>query len=92
MTDPADRFSLSSFSDDEKRYVEQIMLDVRKRGDKALLDYTSRPKPFDNVRLAKSQLVVSEKELKESEERTTVEVKKAILFLMKNIRKIVKLQ
>lgn len=92
MTDLADRFRLSSFSGEEKQYVEQIMLDVRKRGDKALLDYTSRPKPFDRVRLAKSQLMVSEKELKEAEEKITVEVKKAILFLMKNVRKVVKLQ
>ncbi|MCX8182844.1 MAG: histidinol dehydrogenase [Crenarchaeota archaeon] len=92
MNDLADRFRLSSFRDEEKQYVEQIMLDVRKRGDKALLDYTSRPKPFDNVKLAKSQLIVSEKELKESEEEIKVEVKKAILFLMKNIKKVVKLQ
>ncbi|MBO3842054.1 MAG: histidinol dehydrogenase [Candidatus Brockarchaeota archaeon] len=92
MNDLADRFRLSSISVEEKQYVERIMLDVRRRGDKALLDYTSRPKPFDNVRLAKSQLMVSGKELKESEERVAVEVKKAILFLMKNVKKVVKLQ
>jgi len=92
MANLADRFNLPSFSIEEKQYVEQIMLDVRKRGDKALLDYTSRPKPFDNVRLTRSRLRVSEKELEESEERVTVGVRKAILFLMRSIRKVVKLQ
>jgi histidinol dehydrogenase len=92
MADPADRFRLSSFSSGEKQYVERIMLDVKKRGDNALLDYTSRPKPFDNVKLTRSRLTVTEKELKESEQRVKVEVKKAILFLMKSIEKIVRLQ
>ncbi|NHV98775.1 MAG: histidinol dehydrogenase [Thaumarchaeota archaeon] len=92
MANPADRFKPYSFSDVEKQYVERIMLDVRKRGDKALLDYTSRPRPFDNVRLTRRQLMVSEKEIKESEERVTVEVKKAILFLMKSVKKVVRLQ
>ena len=88
----ADRFRLSSFSGGEKQYVERIMLDVKKRGDNALLDYTSRPKPFDNVKLTKSRLTVAEKELKESEQRVKIEVKKAILFLMKSIEKVVRLQ
>ncbi|MEM2929632.1 MAG: histidinol dehydrogenase [Thermoproteota archaeon] len=92
MADPAGRFKLSSFNDEEKQYVESIMLDVRKRGDEALLDYTSRPKPFDNIRLPRKRLMVSEKEFKESGEELTVSVKEAILFMMKRIEKIVKLQ
>lgn len=92
MTDPAGRFKLSRFSGEEKQYVEGIMLDVRRRGDEALLDYTSRPKPFDNVKLPGNRLMVSEKEFRESRGKLTVSVKEAILFMMKRIEKIVKLQ
>ncbi len=91
MVAPAGRFKLSSFGE-EKQYVERIMLDVRKRGDEALLDYTSRPKPFDNVKLPKNRLMVGEEELKESGKKLTVNVKKAILFMMKRVEKIVRLQ
>lgn len=92
MANLAGRFSLPGFSIEEKQYVERIMLDVGRRGDEALLDYTSRPKPFDNVKLTKDELMVSDKELKESEAKVTAEVKEAILFLMRSIEKIVKLQ
>ncbi len=79
-------------SDDERRYVEQIMLDVKKRGDEALLDYTSRPKPFDNVKLSKDRLMVRQEELEASEKYLSKDVKKAILFMMSRIRKVVGLQ
>lgn len=92
MAEPTNRFTLSSLSDEDRRYVEQIMLDVRNRGDEALLDYTSRPKPFDDVRLSKDSLMVSEKEFKQAEENLPVEVKRAIIFMMRKVRRIVKLQ
>jgi histidinol dehydrogenase len=43
--------------------VRKIIMDVRENGDEALLRYTEN---FDNVRLTKSRLRVTEKEIKES--------------------------
>lgn len=92
MSDSTSRFSPFNVSDKDRRYVEQIMLDVKRRGDEALLDYTSRPKPFDNVNLSKDRLVVSRGELEESEECLQDDVKEAISFMMERIRKIVRFQ
>ncbi|MEM1547455.1 MAG: histidinol dehydrogenase [Thermoproteota archaeon] len=92
MSNSTSRFSPFNISDDERRYVEQIMLDVKKRGDEALLDYTSRPKPFDNVKLSKDRLMVRQDELEESEKYLSNDVKKAVLFMMSRIRKVVGLQ
>ncbi|MGQ9479054.1 MAG: histidinol dehydrogenase [Thermoproteota archaeon] len=86
------RFNPFSVSDEDRRYVEQIMLDVRKRGDEALIDYTSRPKPFDNVRLSRDMLKVSEDEIKQSVNQVSSEVKRSIYLMMRNLRKMVKLQ
>ncbi|MEM2089082.1 MAG: histidinol dehydrogenase [Thermoproteota archaeon] len=86
------RFNISQFSDEDRRYVESILLDVRNRGDEALLDYTSRSKPFDNVKLSKDMLRVGEEELEESEKNVPAEVRKAVSFMMKRISKIVKTQ
>jgi histidinol dehydrogenase len=46
--------------------VKKIIMDVRKNGDEALLRYTEK---FDNVRLTKSKLKVTEKEIKKSYEK-----------------------
>lgn len=88
----ARRFNISQFSDEDRRYVENILLDVRSRGDEALLDYTSRPRPFDNVKLSKDMLRVSEEELEESEKNVPLEVRKAVSFMMKRISRIIKAQ
>jgi len=92
MDDSANRFSPFSISDEDRRYVEQIMIDVRKRGDEALIDYTSRPKPFDNVKLSRDKLVVSQVEIEESEEYLSKDIKRAIIFMMRRIKKIVSFQ
>ncbi|MEM2611301.1 MAG: histidinol dehydrogenase [Thermoproteota archaeon] len=92
MNASTSRFNPLNVSDQDRHYVEQIMLDVKRRGDEALLDYTSRPKPFDNVNLSKDKLMVSRKELEESEEYLQSDVKKAISFMMERIRKIVRFQ
>lgn len=68
------------------------MHDVKDRGDEALIDYTARPKPFDNVRLPKDGLMVSETEISKAEEEVSTDIRKAILFTMRAIRRIVKLQ
>jgi histidinol dehydrogenase len=86
------RFTPFNLSDEDRNYVEQIMLDVRSRGDEALLDYTSRPKPFDEVRLERDRLTVSIEELDESEKFLSKDVKEAILFMMRRIRRIVLFQ
>jgi len=46
--------------------VKKIITDVREKGDEALLRYTEK---FDNVRLTKSKLKVTEKEIKKSYEK-----------------------
>jgi len=86
------RFSPFNVDESDRQYVEQIMLDVKNRGDEALLDYTSRPKPFDNVKLSRDRLTVSQKELEDSEKYLSKDIKEAILFMMKRIRKIVAFQ
>ncbi|MEM3712943.1 MAG: histidinol dehydrogenase [Thermoproteota archaeon] len=92
MDNPTNRFNPFNINDQDRRYVEQIMLDVKRRGDEALLDYTSRPKPFDDVNLSKDKLLVSQGELEESEAYLTDDVKKAISFMMKMVKKIVRFQ
>ncbi|MDW8033519.1 MAG: histidinol dehydrogenase [Nitrososphaerota archaeon] len=92
MDNSTNRFNPFDVNDQDRRYVEQIMLDVKRRGDEALLDYTSRPKPFDNVKLSKDKLVVSKEELEEAEEFLKDDVKKAISFMMKRIKRIVEFQ
>lgn len=47
----------------DREYVEGIILDVAERGDEALLDYTSRPPPFDDVKLLPAELRVSGEEI-----------------------------
>lgn len=92
MSNSTSRFSPFNISDDERRYVEQIMLDVRRRGDEALLDYTSRPKPFDNVKLSKDRLMVRQEEFEESEKYLSSDFKKAIFFMMSRIKKVIGFQ
>jgi len=46
--------------------VKKIIMDVKENGDEALLRYTEK---FDNVRLTKSKLKVTEKEIKKSYEK-----------------------
>ncbi|MEM1556985.1 MAG: histidinol dehydrogenase [Thermoproteota archaeon] len=92
MNDSPYRFSPFNISDGDRHYVEQIMLDVKERGDEALIDYTSRPKPFDNVKLSKDVIAVSQDELENSEKYLSKDVEEAILFMMSRIRKVVNLQ
>ncbi|MGQ9596226.1 MAG: histidinol dehydrogenase [Thermoproteota archaeon] len=92
MSTTIDRFDLLRINDEDRRYVERIMHDVRDRGDEALIDYTARPKPFDNVRLPKDGLMVSETEISKAGEEVSTDIRKAILFTMRAIRRIVKLQ
>ncbi|MFH1586511.1 MAG: histidinol dehydrogenase [Candidatus Diapherotrites archaeon] len=58
-----------------KGYVKEIIDDVRKRGDKAVIEYT---KKFDKVELERGELKVSEKEFKAAFERISPKLLKAI--------------
>jgi len=55
--------------------VREIVADVRKRGDEALLEYTSR---LDGVRLSRKQLRVSREEIRRAYRKIDAEVVKAI--------------
>ena len=63
--------------------VADIIEEVRRRGDAALLDYTAR---FDNVRLKAGELRVKESALRESAERTSPAVLEALRASIRNIR------
>ncbi|MFP3389080.1 histidinol dehydrogenase [Brevibacillus sp. SIMBA_040] len=65
----------------QQEAVQAILLEVRKRGDEALRDYTER---FDRVRL--QQFRVSEAEFAEASEQITSEVKAALVEAAANIR------
>jgi len=56
----------SSLLSQDREYVESIILDVADRGDEALLDYTSKPPPFDDVKLLPEELRVSSEEVEEA--------------------------
>src|SRR3990167_6195107 len=58
-----------------KREVFPIIADIRARGDEAILEYLER---FDNVRLTKEELVVSEKDVREAYQNTDPLVLEAI--------------
>lgn len=62
--------------------VRKIIEDVRKSGDKKLIDYTER---FDRAKIDKIPL--TEKELKESSDSIPVEMKKIISRVSKRIKK-----
>lgn len=60
--------------------VNEVLSDIRERGDKAVIEYESR---FDKVEL--SSLIVSESEIQESENLVSEELKAAIKEAGKNI-------
>ncbi|MCA1591621.1 MAG: histidinol dehydrogenase [Acidobacteria bacterium] len=63
--------------------VVEIVEEVRRRGDAAVLDYTAR---FDNVRLNVGELRVDEKTLRESASRVDAKVLEAIRASIRNVR------
>ncbi|MBU0650671.1 histidinol dehydrogenase [bacterium] len=69
---------------DEKivSHVRKIVADVKKRGDKAVFDYT---KKFDKVKLSADKIKVSKQEFDQAEQKVSDEIKKAIEFAKNNI-------
>ena len=63
--------------------VAEIIEEVRRRGDAALLDYTAR---FDGVRLRAGDLRVGEDALRESAARVDGRVLGALRASMRNVR------
>ncbi len=63
--------------------VAEIIEEVRRRGDAALLDYTAR---FDSVRLKPAELRVNEETLRRSAERVDTRVLEALRRAIANIR------
>jgi histidinol dehydrogenase len=76
----------------ERKYVEGIISDVAERGDEALLDYTSRSSPFDNVRLDADELRVPKDELKAALEEIGGEYLGAMKHSIKNLRAVSRAQ
>ena len=62
--------------------VSSVLIDVRQRGDEAVLDYEER---FDHVHL--SELAVSQQEMDEAEQMVSPRLKAAIELAYDNIRK-----
>jgi histidinol dehydrogenase len=62
--------------------VRKIIMDVREKGDEALLHYTEK---FDQVRLPKSRLKVTEKEVKESYEQLETDQISALKTVAANL-------
>ncbi|WP_289140153.1 histidinol dehydrogenase [uncultured Brevibacillus sp.] len=73
--------TVDSGTTNQQEVVQAILLEVRKRGDEALREYTER---FDRVRL--QQFRVSEAEFAEASEQVTPEVKAALEEAAVNIR------
>ena len=73
--------TVDSGTTDQQEAVQAILLEVRKRGDEALREFTER---FDRVRL--QQFRVSEAEFAEASEQVTPEVKAALEEAAANIR------
>ena len=69
-------------TDDVREVVEGIVAEVRKRGDKALIDFS---KKFDRVTLTPKSLFVSEREFAEADAQITSATRKAIAASRKNI-------
>jgi len=72
----------------ERKYVERIILDVAERGNEALLDYTSRPPPFDNVKLLPEELLVSGEEIKAALEQIDRGKLSAIKHSIRNLKRV----
>ena len=68
------------------QYVMNILLDVAKRGNSALIEYTSRPPPFDNVKL--KSIDVSEEEFKGAYEMVDDLFIDTVKIAIRNIRKV----
>ncbi len=74
---------------DLKIYVEEIISDVKKNGDKAIIEYT---KKFDNVDLKKIGIRVTEENIKNSYEFVDKNLVDALKGSIKNIEKFHKAQ
>ena len=72
-----------SFDAELMSVVEDIISEVRRRGDAALLDYTAR---FDNVRLKADELHVDEKSLRQSAAQVDKNVLEALRASIRNVR------
>ncbi|HEX8127707.1 MAG TPA: histidinol dehydrogenase [Pyrinomonadaceae bacterium] len=65
------------------RAVGGIIQDVRRRGDAALIDYTER---FDGVRLERDELRIDERQLRQSAERASANVRRALREASRRVR------
>lgn len=85
-TDLVKRLAVRSVSLDAElmRIVSSIIDDVRVRGDEALIDYTAR---FDHVELNKSQLRISEDELRRCAAGADARVRRSLREAIENVRK-----
>ena len=71
------------------RVAAEIVQDVRKRGDAALLAYTEK---FDGVNLAKTGVWVEEREIRAARKATSVKFRKAIEKAAENVRRVAEKQ
>lgn len=75
-----------------REYVERIVLDVAERGDEALLEYTSKPPPFDNVKLKPKELKVTKEEIEAATCQISEENLNAMRYSIRNLREVSRAQ
>ncbi|MFC1659383.1 histidinol dehydrogenase [Pseudomonadota bacterium] len=68
---------------DVKAIVEPIIDDIRQNGDDAVIKYA---KKFDNATLTKNTIKATEKEFEDAEKRLEIDLKKAILKCLNNVK------
>lgn len=74
----------TTFPEDVKKSVAEIINDVKERGDSALIDFTER---FDGVRLKKEDLPVAEEEIEEASLDVPADFLDAITVAVERVRR-----
>jgi histidinol dehydrogenase len=72
-----------------ERVVAEIIADVRKRGDAALIDYA---KKFDGINLRREGIWISSKEIRAARKKVSTDFVKAITQASRNIRRVAEKQ
>src|SRR5271170_3477844 len=72
-----------------ERVAAEIIADVRKRGDAALIDYA---KKFDSINLRREGIWIGSKEIRAAREKVSTDFVKAITQASRNIRRVAEKQ
>ncbi len=84
-----DKRQVFSFKEEDIRVVREILNDVRRDGDRAIIKYSEK---FDNVRLDSDLFRVEQSRIKDAKDSIDSKLEKAINFSKKNIERFYKAQ